>query len=378
MFVPPDVLGHRGRGGFRFRRDTETRSAVLLCPFPASPAKGRKVVELCYNVRVSGFRTNVRWTGCAWGVGAALSGAALVRAWRPERSTVDIAITAATPWLLAPSCVLLGGALLTRRRSLAVLAGALGTYYLRCTRPWPRPPGTAEKSADGPQLKVSFANVLRSNTEVEGVLRELAAGEHDIVALAEVTDGHLSAIDAVLPPSTYPWRTIEPDGFDGSRGLALVSRVPVENVEKWWSEYHPQLEATVLVPQAQPIRLLVVHTWGPLGRPKILMWQEQLAEIGARPGGGPTVIVGDFNATFQHRSFARLVGTRWSDASTSAFGGWRGTWPADRRWRPAMLRIDHILVGPEISVRSGRAWRARGSDHLPVSAVLRLPPSPGA
>jgi hypothetical protein len=106
------------------RRDTETRSAVLLFPFPASPAKGRKVIELCYNVRVSGFRTNVRWTGCAWGLGAALSGAALVRAWRPERSTVDIAVTAATPWLLAPSCVLLGGALLTRRRSLVVLAGA--------------------------------------------------------------------------------------------------------------------------------------------------------------------------------------------------------------------------------------------------------------
>jgi endonuclease/exonuclease/phosphatase family metal-dependent hydrolase len=84
-------------------------------------------------------------------------------------------------------------------------------------------------------------------------------------------------------------------------------------------------------------------------------------------------MMGDFNATLQHRSFARLVGTRWSDAGTLAFGGWRGTWPANRWWRPAMLRIDHILVGPEISVRSGRAGRACGSDHRPVSAVLRLP-----
>jgi endonuclease/exonuclease/phosphatase family metal-dependent hydrolase len=193
--------------------------------------------------------------------------------------------------------------------------------------------------------------------------------------LAEVTDGHLNAIDVVLPPSTYPWRTIEPDGSEGSRGFALVSRVPIENVEKWWSQYHPQLEGTVLVPQAPPVRLLVVHTWGPLGKRNLVRWRAQLAEIAARPGEGPTVMLGDFNATVQHRSFARLVGATWSDAAMHAFGGWRGTWPANRRWRPAMLRIDHILVGPEISIRSGRAWRGRGSDHRPVSAVLRLPPA---
>jgi hypothetical protein len=84
-------------------------------------------------------------------------------------------------------------------------------------------------------------------------------------------------------------------------------------------------------------------------------------------------IAGDFNATFQHRSFARLVGEGWNDAATHAFGGWRGTWAANRRWRPALFRIDHILAGPGISVRSGRAGRAWGSDHRPVSAVLTLP-----
>jgi hypothetical protein len=63
-------------------------------------------------------RSNDRttWTNVGWGLGIALSSAALVRAVRPERSTVDIAITAATPWLLVPSGALLaGGALLTRR-----------------------------------------------------------------------------------------------------------------------------------------------------------------------------------------------------------------------------------------------------------------------
>ena len=53
---------------------------------------------------------------------------------------------------------------------------------------------------------MSFANVWRRNADVEGVLAELAAGEHDVVALAEVTEKHLDAIEAAFPASTYPWR----------------------------------------------------------------------------------------------------------------------------------------------------------------------------
>jgi endonuclease/exonuclease/phosphatase (EEP) superfamily protein YafD len=322
---------------------------------------------------MSWFKAAPTWTEVGWGLGIALSGAAVVRAVRPERSTADIAITAATPWLLVPSGALLAGAVLTRRRYLTGLATALVAYQAKCARPWTKAPASAGEGAGGPQLRVAFANVWRRNADVEGILAELAAAEHDVVALAEVTEHHLDAIGSVLPPATYPWRMVEPDGPEGSRGLALVSRFPMERVEKWWSQGHPQLDGTVLVPGALPFRLLVVHTWGPLGKSNIRSWRAQLADVSARAGHGPTVMMGDFNATLQHRSFARLVGTRWSDAGTVAFGGWRGTWPANRWWRPALLRIDHILVGPEISVRSGRAGRACGSDHRPVSAVLSLP-----
>jgi len=41
------------------------------------------------------------------------------RAARPERSTIDIAITAVTPWLIVPSGALLTVALLTRWRTVA-------------------------------------------------------------------------------------------------------------------------------------------------------------------------------------------------------------------------------------------------------------------
>jgi endonuclease/exonuclease/phosphatase (EEP) superfamily protein YafD len=314
-----------------------------------------------------------------------LGGAALVRAWRPERTTADIAVTAAAPWLLAPSWALLAGALIGRRRGLAALAAALAGFHAACVRPCPGPAPGALDEPDGPELRVAFANLWCYNKDVTGVLSELAGGQHDVVAMAEVTDDHVPVIDALLPASTYPWRRVEPETSPGSKGLAMVSRVPLSHVETWSSQGHPQFDGVVVTPSAGPFRLLVVHTWGPLGRNRVRAWRRQLAEVGARargtasagalpsPRSRPTVMMGDFNATRQHRSFDQLIMDGWSNAGTIRFGGWWGTWPANRRWRPPFFRIDHILAGPGISVRSGRAGRASGSDHRPVTAVLRLP-----
>ena len=71
----------------------------------------------------------------------------------------------------------------------------------------------------------------------------------------------------------------------------------------------------------------------------MLNWPKLLTALKDRPLSGenlPVVMVGDFNATRQHRSFDRLVRTGWSDAGALCFGGWRGTWPANRWWRPPL------------------------------------------
>jgi hypothetical protein len=68
--------------------------------------------------------------------------------------------------------------------------------------------------------------------------------------------------------------------------------------------------------------------WAPVDRLNIKRWRAQLAEIArrAQPASAPPMVVmADFNATYQHRSFARLVGAGWNDADARAFGGWRAT-----------------------------------------------------
>ena len=184
----------------------------------------------------------------------------------PERTTADIAATAATPWLLAPAWVLLAGALVARQRRLVVMAAVLAAFHAFCVRDRPRGTTSTVPGPDGPELRVAFANLWCYNNDVAGVLGELVGGEHDILAMAEVTEEHAAVIDALFPSSVYPWRRVEPDAYPGSTGLALVSRVPLSHVETWSTQGHPQFDAVVVVPEASALRLLVVHTWGPVGR----------------------------------------------------------------------------------------------------------------
>jgi endonuclease/exonuclease/phosphatase (EEP) superfamily protein YafD len=50
--------------------------------------------------------------------------------------------------------------------------------------------------------------------------------------------------------------------------------------------------------------------------------------------------------------------------------GWRPTWQAG--FWPLALRIDHILVSPELCVSNATVGPAFGSDHRPVVAQLHL------
>ncbi|MEM7221364.1 MAG: endonuclease/exonuclease/phosphatase family protein [Pseudomonadota bacterium] len=85
----------------------------------------------------------------------------------------------------------------------------------------------------------------------------------------------------------------------------------------------------------------------------------------------PIIVAGDFNTTSWSRYFQALTeGTELRDAAKGQ--GWVATWPA--RLGDLGIGIDHILVSDDIEV----AWIASGpnvgSDHLPVTAWLRLAP----
>jgi len=101
---------------------------------------------------------------------------------------------------------------------------------------------------------------------------------------------------------------------------------------------------------------------------------EGLATIArsAAVGGGPTIVLGDFNATRWHPDFRRLLRQgHLRDAHEWAGDGLGASWPADRPI-PPFVRLDHILVRSGVIPTSVGSARIPGSDHVAMVADLAV------
>lgn len=85
----------------------------------------------------------------------------------------------------------------------------------------------------------------------------------------------------------------------------------------------------------------------------------------------PFIVCGDLNSTPKNWVYTYLTqGLR--DAFREVGAGWGGTYPA----RFPLVRIDHVIVSPEWSVRRARVETELFSDHRPVVAELVLQAQP--
>lgn len=87
----------------------------------------------------------------------------------------------------------------------------------------------------------------------------------------------------------------------------------------------------------------------------------------------PTIVAGDLNAPEHSIVVRTLLDLGLRDAFTAAGRGWGFTHGHSLQPGVSFLRIDHILVSPEIGVREAWVgWRG-GSEHRPVVADLVIP-----
>jgi endonuclease/exonuclease/phosphatase family metal-dependent hydrolase len=94
-------------------------------------------------------------------------------------------------------------------------------------------------------------------------------------------------------------------------------------------------------------------------------------------------VIGDLNATLDHRPLrAMLAPGTWRDAASAVGGGLRGTWPTDSTL-PPFAAIDHVLVSGPISAAEVTTQELPSTDHAGLIATLRVrdgrsPLTPGA
>jgi endonuclease/exonuclease/phosphatase family metal-dependent hydrolase len=260
-------------------------------------------------------------------------------------------------------------ALLLRRkgpRAVAALAGAALTAAVA-----PRALPSRQPIAGGPVLRVLTANLLVGRADASAVVALAAAKLADVLFVQELTADAVSGLERAGLARLLPYRAIDPVA-GGPRGNGIYARYPLR--EEMTAPSGARPAARLDVPSAPPVRLVCAHPRPPRTSRAInaaARWRTEL-EMLPRPGAAPAILAGDFNATFDHAQFRRLVRLGYVDAARQTGNGLVPTW-APRPGQRGLLTIDHILVDPRCAVLATSVHKLPGTDHRAVYAEIRLP-----
>jgi endonuclease/exonuclease/phosphatase family metal-dependent hydrolase len=124
------------------------------------------------------------------------------------------------------------------------------------------------------------------------------------------------------------------------------------------------------------VEVTIVHAKPPVDA-GVARWRQDLAALGtvaARPGN--VILIGDFNATYDHAEFRRLLsgagGRPTVDVGVATGSRLIPTWPMGGLPLPGIV-IDHILTNPEISGAAYSVHPVPGTDHAAILATLSIP-----
>ncbi|MBA3783812.1 MAG: hypothetical protein H0X12_18440 [Nocardioides sp.] len=88
------------------------------------------------------------------------------------------------------------------------------------------------------------------------------------------------------------------------------------------------------------------------------------------------LVVGDLNASPDHKVMMELADAGWRDSVELANDGWLPTWPADGVEpvsdlpSPRLVQIDHVLLGDRWAAVDNDVVVFGGSDHAALVAVV--------
>jgi endonuclease/exonuclease/phosphatase (EEP) superfamily protein YafD len=263
---------------------------------------------------------------------------------------------------------------------LAVQVGVVAPRVLAAV-----PPGTELAGAElaaareperqsGSALTVMALNVGSTGVDAEALLAEARHRNVDVFALPELAPPGLEALDAAGLASVFPHRVREVDW--AGTGSALFARFPLERRERVPGSVFYQSRAAADVPgSGTRVSFTAVHVDSP--RPgHTPRWRAELQQLGTLhsglPDDGAAILLGDFNASADHREFRDLLGTGLTDAAEAAGKGLTPTWPVDSPARP-FVTLDHVLVSRHVTVAGFDRVLVPGSDHAGVVARLLVP-----
>jgi endonuclease/exonuclease/phosphatase (EEP) superfamily protein YafD len=209
-------------------------------------------------------------------------------------------------------------------------------------------------------LSVAFNNIYNNNRQGAAATRVLVEADADVLAVAEMTTKLFQdTIDAGVD-DRYPYKFGYPSVMGD--GIWLWSKYPISGAVVHRLG-HPALDVTLDV-NGQSLRLWVVHPLNQGIGDTDSPWDATVSQVADQTAtsSGPTLVVGDFNATLGHPPLRKMLDNGYREVHAWLGHGLSPSWPMDRSG-PPLFRIDHAFVRGGIAPISVQELAVPGSDH---------------
>ncbi|MDD7937056.1 endonuclease/exonuclease/phosphatase family protein [Actinomycetospora lutea] len=311
-------------------------------------------------------------------VGVLLTAAAVVVAswvpfwwWAPVGPPLAFGLLALTPVVAVLAVVVAAVGFLARRPAAGVVALVAAIALLAVVVPRATDDGdpTVTPGPDSAPVTVATVNMKFGLARPEAVVGLVREQQVDVLGLQEITPEAEVALAASGLRGELPFLVSR--ARDGAGGTALLARHPLAPSGLVLREgVFSQVTARVLAPSG-PVDVVVAHPAAPVSRDDAAGWAREITNL-PRPApldGPPRLVLGDLNATLDHRPLRELLSSAWSDAAAAVGAGLEGTWPTDATL-PPFAAIDHVLVSGPIAPVDLTTRVIPGTDHAGV--VVRL------
>jgi endonuclease/exonuclease/phosphatase (EEP) superfamily protein YafD len=301
-----------------------------------------------------------------WGVVAGVGLVMATQAFGWDGARIVSTLQSLTPYGFPLVMFVAAGAIWTGRDALAATSAAVGLAALLLATPMVFPPGQPDTRADAVGLSAAAVNLLYSNAQVDAVADDLIELDADVVVFSEYTPEHRATLAAHPVASRYPHKVDRDSLFAG--GMAMWSKYPVVENERI-DTVNGAIDASLEGPDG-PIRVFAVHPPTPILDHESWKHELRLIAESADDAVNPTLVIGDFNATYWHPAFRDLLRRGLTDAHMANGRGWSTSWPTDQFF-PPFVRLDHALTGNGLVSTDVDDFRLPGSDHTAFVVTVK-------
>lgn len=294
----------------------------------------------------------------------------LGRAFGLERGLL-IMLFAGTPYVAAWTLIPFLLALVAKRWAAAAVAGLVAFGMAVCVLPRALPDFDKGPS-EGVELRMLTANLLFSDADPAQIVQLVRDNDVAVLAVQEFTPRGEEALAKAGLGELLPYHQLAPEY--GASGTGLYSRYPlVDPGSRRNGGGFQQTYGTIQPPGAAPVYVESVHPLAPAHSTMFAGWRSDIQEQPpADPDGTPRILLGDFNATLDHKVLRDLIDTGYRDAADAVGKGLVPSWPA-HGGSNGLVTIDHVLVDKRIGVRDVEVHDVNETDHRAVFASLTIP-----